>query len=240
MVVLIIVQLMTIAMFFLFGYLILKKDMYDLISGFATKTEEEQQELIDKGYPQANAKGLIYSGWILVIGLLLQFIGVPHAILISLGVMTVFLFAYMLYINKLDVARVRKRNFIILLGTIIFTFGIIGFVVWIGTQPNHLTISETDLHVSGNYGVDWPLDEITNVELMEDLPKIQMRTNGFAAGERLKGRFRLEDLGNGRLFIYRNNPPFIFIEKGEDYLIINSRDIEQTEQWYKEVQDALQ
>ncbi len=236
--VLVIVQIMTIAILFLFGYLILKKEQYELISGFAMKSEEEQQELIKKGYPQAQAKGLICAGYILLAGLLLELMNVRNAILISLLVMTVFLFAYLLYITKLDVERTRKRNVIILIVTMVFTFAIVGGVVYVGAGANELTVSDEYLHISGGYGVDWPLEEVTNVELVEQLPKIQMRMNGYSLGQRLKGRFRLEELGNGRLFLYRDHPPFVFIEKGEDFLFSNSKDEAVTIQWYETAKSA--
>ncbi|MCT8136760.1 DUF3784 domain-containing protein [Anaerobacillus sp. CMMVII] len=105
MVVLVMVQLLTIAMFLLFGWLILKKEMYGLISGFAMKSEEEQQELINNGYPQASAKGLLNSGYILLIGLLLALFKVPFVIELSWAVMLVYLFGYLLSINKLEAKK---------------------------------------------------------------------------------------------------------------------------------------
>lgn len=231
---------MTVGMFLLFGYLILKKEAYGLISGFAMKSEEEQQELIKNGYPQASGKGLVHSGFILLGGLVLHFFNVSNAIIISWVVMTIYLFAYLLYISKLDLERTRKRNVIILLVTIVFTIGIISFAFYVGASENELTIKDQQLQISGTYGVEWPLEEITSVELVEELPKVQMRTNGYAFNDRLKGRFRLEGLGNGRLFLFLDNQPFIYIEKSEDYLFINSKDIAVTFQWFEDLKQAVE
>lgn len=235
MLILVVVQLMMIGMFFLFGYLIKVKKMYGLLSGFSMKPEEEQQELIKRGYPQANAKGMTNSGYILLLGLVLELVKVPNAVMISWLVMTIYLFAYLLYISKLDLDRTRKRNVIILVITIIFTTGIIGAAMYTGMSKNELSIVGDELQISGSYGVEWNISEITNVELVEQLPKVQMRTNGYSLGDRLKGRFRLDGLGNGRLFLYLDKPPLIFIEKGDDYIFINSKDETQTQQWF----DAL-
>nr|MBA5586635.1 DUF3784 domain-containing protein [Anaerobacillus isosaccharinicus] len=234
------VQLMMVGMFFLFGYLILKKEAYGLISGFAMKSEEEQQELIKNGYPQASGRGLVHSGFILLGGLVLHFINVSNAILFSWVVMTIYLFAYLFYISKLDLERTRKRNVIILFVTMVFTIGVIGAAISVGGSANELTIKENELQVSGTYGVEWPLEELTSFELVDKLPKVQMRTNGYALNERLKGRFRLEGLGNGRLFLYRDNPPFIYIQKGEEYLFINSKEKALTIQWFEELRLAVE
>ncbi|WP_169824141.1 hypothetical protein [Anaerobacillus alkalidiazotrophicus] len=53
-------------------------------------------------------------------------------------------------------------------------------VSYIGIQPNEVSISDNRLYISGFYGVKWPLDEITKVELVDTIPNIQVRTNGFA------------------------------------------------------------
>ncbi|WP_216829783.1 DUF3784 domain-containing protein [Alkalihalobacterium elongatum] len=239
MIALIIIQLFMVLMFFLLGYLIVKKEVYFLLSGFSSKSEEEQKILIKNGYPQAAGRALINSGFILVGGLGLYLLKIPYMIELSWLVMIIYIFTHLLYIGKLDTTKSSKRNSIILILTIVFTFGILGVVTYIGIQPNHLSTSDTQLQISGFYGVDWPLDKITNVELVDTIPNVQVRTNGFAFANRLKGHFRLEELGKGRLLLYRNHPPFIYIEKGEDYLFINSRDINETRLWYEEMMDLI-
>ncbi|MCT8136761.1 hypothetical protein H1D32_02715 [Anaerobacillus sp. CMMVII] len=107
----------------------------------------------------------------------------------------------------------RKRNFLMLMGTIVFTFAIIGGAFYVGQSSNVLTISKDELHISGTYGVDWQLEEITNIELVEELPEIKMRTNGYSFGGRLKGRFRLEELGNGRLLFTETIPLLSTLKK---------------------------
>lgn len=236
---LIIIQLFMILLFFLLGYLIVKKEAYFLLSGFSAKTKEDQQILIQNGYPQAAGKALINSGFILLGGLGLYLLRIPYMIEFSWLIMITFLFVRLLSIGKLDTTKSRKRNSIILIITIVFTFGVLGGAAFIGMQPNELTISDDRLHVSGFYGVEWPLDEITNVELVDTIANVQVRTNGFSFANRLKGHFRLEGLGKGRLYLYRNQPPFIYIEKGEDYLFINSRDRHETIFWYEKLMEQF-
>ncbi len=235
MVVLIIVQLFIIGLFLLFGYLIIKKEYYSLISGFESKSEEDKKILIENGYPQAMGRVMIYSSIILFIGLILFLFGIPYMIEISLLVMVVYLFAAMFYYSKLDTTTSRKRNRMMLIFTIVFTVIIIAGSTYVGFQENDVTITADEVQISGMYGVDWKLAELTNVELVEILPDIQVRTNGFAFANRLKGKFRLDELGNGRLFIYTNHSPFLYIEKGEDFLFINAKDPEKTKQWYDQL-----
>lgn len=233
---LIIIQLFSIVLLSLLGYLIVKKEDYSLISGFSSKTVEEQQMLIKNGYPQAVGKSMWYSSIILLIGLVLYLLNIPYMIEISWIVMILFLFAYLLYIQKLDTSKNRKTNTLLLVITMVTTFFIIAGVFYIGFQQNHVTISEEQFQVSGFYGVTWELDALTAIELVDEIPDIEMRTNGFAMGNRLKGNFRLEKLGNGKLFLYDNHPPYLYIKKGEDYLFINSKNVEETVQWYEQLE----
>ncbi|MFV8829799.1 DUF3784 domain-containing protein [Alkalihalobacterium sp. APHAB7] len=239
MITLTIIQLFMILLFFLLGYLIVKREAYFLLSGFSAKSKEDQQILIQNGYPQAAGRALINSGFILLGGLALYLMRIPYMVEFSWLIMIIYLFTRLLYIGKLDTTKNKKRNSIILIITIVFTFGVLGGVAYIGIQPNEVTISDDRLHVSGFYGVEWPLDEITNVELVDTIPNVQVRTNGFSFANRLKGHFRLEGLGGGRLYLYRNHPPFIFVEKGEDYLFINSRDSQETKLWYGKMMEQL-
>lgn len=226
-------------LFFLLGYFIIKKEAYFLLSGFSAKSAEDQQILIQNGYPQVAGRAMINSSYILLGGLGLYLFRIPYMMELSWLVMIIYLFAHLLYICKLDTTQSSKRNLIILIITIVSTFGILGGVFYIGIQPNEVSISDNRLDISGFYGVEWPLEKITNVELVDTIPNIQVRTNGFALANRLKGHFRIEGLGKGRLYLFCDRPPFIYIEKGEEYLFINSRDISETKLWYEEMMDEL-
>ncbi|WP_158282307.1 DUF3784 domain-containing protein [Salipaludibacillus keqinensis] len=239
MIFLMIIQLFMMGLFFLFGFLILNKKMYGLISGFSNKSEEEQSELISNGFPQTIAKGFINTGWILVIGLILVGFGVPYVIEISWFVMIVYLFGYLLYANKLDLKRVRKRNAFFLSGTLVFTSIILVIVFYAGLSSNTIIFTETEVMIDGSYGVEWDLEEVTSTTLMDDLPNIQMKMNGFSFYDRAKGRFRLDGLGNGLLFVYLDQTPFLLIEQEDDFIIINSKNPQETEEWYEELQVKL-
>ena len=240
MLIMIVIQVITAFLFVSMGYFISRKKVYWLLSGFNLKSKEEQEELIKNGYPQAAAKGITYSGYILLGGILFYFLRLPYAVELSWGIMMIYLFGHLLYISKLDAEKSRKANKMILIVTIILTVSIMGGVFFLGAQANHLTVKENTMTISGSYGVEWSLDEITQLELVDELPKILLRTNGYSTAARAKGKFRLEDLGSGLLFIHRHNPPYIFVKRGDDYLFINSSDSEETMKWYHELKTALE
>lgn len=239
--ILIIVQFFTAGLFLLLGYLILKRQAYGLVSGFNMKTEEEQEQLIANGYPQANARGVIRSGWILAAGAVLHISGVPFAAEISWLVMFIYLFSYLFFINKLSLERERKRNAVILTIVVVFTGGLLTAVFYAGLSDNELYTTETEVVIDGLYGVEWEFEEVTSVNLISEMPEIRARTNGFSFSGRAKGQFRLEELGHGRLFLTNvEQPPFLHIATEDDYAIINWENPEKTEMNYEKLQRRVE
>jgi len=100
-------------------------------------------------------------------------------------------------------------------------------------------VSQEQVEVSGTYGVVVPIEDITALSLEKSLPKVQRKINGINAGNTLKGHFQLQDIGQARLAIQQNKPPFIVIktESGE-IIIINNPDEEKTRELFQRINGA--
>jgi len=74
------------------------------------------------------------------------------------------------------------------------------------------------------YGDVYTWESIKSVELVEELPTVEMRTNGSALGSKLKGHFRTKELGSVKLFVNTQKPPFIYLgtDKGITFLNLNN------------------
>ncbi|KMK75498.1 DUF3784 domain-containing protein [Alkalihalobacillus pseudalcaliphilus] len=223
-----------VAFLFIFAYLILVKQYYGLISGYWNKSEEEKKRLYELGYPQKMGKIILNSGIILLVGVILVFLGVAYAVEISLVIMLIYTFAHLLIANKLETGKDRKRNFYILIGSIVVLVGI--FAVFL--IPTNVKFHEDYLEVTGLYGVEWSYDDIHTIDKTDELPLIQVRTNGMSVLERRLGHYRLEGLGGGRLFIQSGEGPYIFIMTDQEYLFLNAKNPEETEAWFAELERA--
>jgi len=214
-------------------YLIIKKKEYSFISGFYNRPKEEQQQLIKNGYPQAVGKLLFFTFIILVVSVLLALFRVPYGFEAGLGLFVLVLLGGVVYIQKHEIAHKRKKNYWIS-GTI--SVIVIIFIVvlgYFGFQENEVVIDNDSLKVTGMYGVDWPIEDISEVKLLNELPEVIVKTNGFAAFGRLKGHFRLEEpYGGGKLFVHKGNNPYFYVAKGEDYIIINRKNSNETKKLY--------
>ncbi|MRG87138.1 DUF3784 domain-containing protein [Salinibacillus xinjiangensis] len=221
-------------------YLLVKKKEYSLISGFYNRPEEEQSFLIENGYVKAMEKLLVYTFYLHVLAFLLTLLDVPFGAEISFGLFTIVLLAGVIYIQKFEVPHKRKKYFwisgSISVGTVLFLVIIIG----LDYMDNEVIIEEETFKISGMYGGEWSVDEIEEVKLLEELPKVIVRTKGMATSNLLKGNFRLEEpYGKGKLFIEKGHKPYLYVSNGDDYVIINREEAGMVEELYDQIYKGM-
>ncbi|UKS26303.1 hypothetical protein LOZ80_33050 [Paenibacillus sp. HWE-109] len=85
------------------------------------------------------------------------------------------------------------------------------------------------------YSFDFNVTEIKQLKLVEQVPT-GTRSNGEATEKNLRGNFHLKDLGNSKLYIVKNNPPYIQIKLEDVYIYYNEKDPLQTKQLYEQLQ----
>lgn len=118
--------------------------------------------------------------------------------------------------------------------------GIVGvFVVGLAAllhvqaKPPVVTLDDHSLCVDNLfYGQSVNYADIRRLELLDSIPPIRARTNGYAANGTLRGWFLLERLGSGKLFIQWGHPPYLAIYLQEGFIILNYEDAEATRQIY--------
>ncbi len=125
------------------------------------------------------------------------------------------------------------------IGAMLLVFA--GWTLYSGMQPPIVNVSAGSFAVgSGLYRSVIPFDQIRTMTLEVGIPRIGFRTNGFAAGNTMRGSFRLDDWGDARLYINRDSPPFLVIRTTEDrYVVVNFTDPEQTRMLYSELTAAI-
>ncbi|WP_026690483.1 hypothetical protein [Alteribacter aurantiacus] len=182
---------------------------------------------------------MFYSSYIVLGGAALAFFIDPmYALGLSWTVWTVYFFINMIKHNRLDDTKHHKRDRYIMIGSFVVTIGVLLFAAWIyvaGEQTPVFIVTDETVTVTGLHGVEWEIAELTDVQLVEELPPIRSRIAGFSSGETRKGLYRLEELGRGRLFIQTDAPLYLYLEKNDEFLFINGEHSDVTEAWYEEV-----
>jgi hypothetical protein len=136
----------------------------------------------------------------------------------------------------------RKRGMSQAIGAAIGVAALVfaAVIVYTGLQPPAVTLTDDDLHVSsGMYSNTVPYTSIQTATLQDTIPRIRLRTNGFGAGNTLRGSFSLESWGNGRLYINRDVPPFVVIRTGNNFVVVNFTEPQRTRTLYTDLTARL-
>lgn len=204
-------------------YLIAKKKDYMLLSGFHRRPEEEQEYLHESGYLDAMGKLLTITFWIFVAVFILGLLPIPFGFELGIGLFLIILLGGLIWVQRYEMPHKRKKMTWITAGISGATLALIIGTIGYGYLNNDVQVNHDTFEITGSYGVEWKIDHIESVELLDALPEVEMKTNGFAAGNLLKGKFRLEEpYGIGRLFIDKKaNTPVLYVATKDDYVMVN-------------------
>jgi hypothetical protein len=108
--------------------------------------------------------------------------------------------------------------------------------VFVQMKPPVVTVEADGFLVkSPFYGQGYRADDVTAVDLLDRLPTIEARTNGFAAGGLLRGHFRVRGLGDGKLFLDTGTAPWILVRLRRGFVILGLDAPEKTTALYEEM-----
>ena len=129
-----------------------------------------------------------------------------------------------------------KRNLPIIIIVVISIAMTISFSY--SAKPTTVIFSVNNIEFTGKYGITIQADQIKNVELLDNIPHIKIRTNGVGLGNILKGHFTLDEIGRCHLFLRLPNPPYLYIELNNGKKILfNSTDTTYTKNIYQRIQN---
>jgi len=219
--------------------------MYWLISGYNTMSAEKKRnvDVVSLG----NLMGLfcfVLAGLIFLLMLFLTLDQVGLAIAAAVFMMAAIIY-FMISSQKYDAntrnwdGTMKLRSKIVLGGTVAFlviVFIGIGILLYQGQQAPVYTVSSSSLEISAIYGETLNFKDIKALSISDKLPEIQMKTNGSALGSILKGYFLMEDLGEVRLFLNADVPPYITIVTAEETIILNTGETDKTKALYTELE----
>ena len=128
----------------------------------------------------------------------------------------------------------KQHTFAVIVAAIALMFA--GFAVYSTLQPPTAIVGFNSLYVSnGFYRNTIPFASMRSVALEDRLPRIGIKTNGSAVGNRLRGNFRVDTWGTARLYVNLDAPPFLVIQTADDHIAINFADEARTRRLYSEL-----
>jgi len=126
-------------------------------------------------------------------------------------------------------------------GLLVLALGavLVGAIFWSQIRPPKVSVAPDGFEVETLfYGASFAATDITSVSLEARLPRVLLKTNGFGGAGTLRGHFRLEELGDGRLYVEQGYAPFVLVRLREGYVVVNFRDPEKTQALYQQMARA--
>jgi hypothetical protein len=147
-----------------------------------------------------------------------------------------------LSVSDVTQARRQARKVLVVLGlALVLVAAGVTAVFYFHEQPPTVTVTESRFRVANAlYSEEFALAEITHLSLETRLPRIRLRTNGYAAGGTLRGHFRLDELGDGQLFVQYRHPPYVLVQRGAEYVFVNFADPSETIALYRRLEPLWQ
>lgn len=219
---------------------------YFLISGYNTMSKEKKANVDTAGLGRLMGIFGYFNGGIMIIMAILQALGLKPSMV---PVIVIFIASTILLLIKAQKydgniydkdGKIRKgawKTFILsgVVGVVVLV--LVGILLFFSSQPTEVNVLEEGVEIKGMYGDVYTWESISNVELIEELPTIELRTNGSALGSKLKGHFRTTEMGSVKLFVDADKSPFIFLETDKGIVIFNLENEKDTEEMFDTIID---
>ncbi len=75
-----------------------------------------------------------------------------------------------------------------------------------------IDFDKNQFKIKGVYGMTISYSEIEQTDTISNIPRISIRTNGYAFGKTLIGNFKFTDKSNSKLFIKKGFTPYVIIK----------------------------
>ncbi len=228
----------------LLGILIKYFKQYWLIAGYNTASQEEKEKINVEKLGNFIGNILFFLAAINLSGLLLKYFGYKLIGDLTWGlfiIAIIFMIIKGQSFYKDGKPAKRKMNRItiiivlsIMLPVLVFVFGLIGY----GITASKVIIDGELIQIRGMYEASVLKEAVTSIELLDEIPKIEGKVNGFDFGHINKGVFKIKDWGNGRLYLQSNKGPYLLIRYNtEEFILINYKNPDETIAVYKMISD---
>jgi len=201
-------------LFVLVAFSVTEKNAKHILSGYNTMTKEDQAKFDLPSYISKFKNFHLFLGIsMLVIGLALHYFISENAGGIFVGTYPIIAYIYFIWSTGKNadgsIERNNKFSVFILVAVLIFVLGLFGM----GFKEDHLNILSDKIELEGSYGETILEEEIESIELVEKIPAIRFKVNGFALGKIKKGYFKTKDGERIKLILNARNNPYILISK---------------------------
>lgn len=112
---------------------------------------------------------------------------------------------------------------------------LVAIAILLGLKPPSIAMNNEGLKIGGLYGKTYEWSTIEDVELLTEMPKIGVRTNGMDLGSTKRGYFKMGIYGSSTLYVNTSHASFIVFKYGERHIFVSFYDAEKGKDIYEEI-----
>lgn len=196
------------------GFIITEHNAHYLLSGYNTLSEEGKKTIDLKKYVPRFRKFHLFLGFSFMAGgLLLIFLVNESVAAVFLGTYPILAYVYFAWIGSkqsgFTLTKWHKGSIVAMLVSLIA----VGIIFVVGFKESHLDVGSEGIELDGGYGETIARAEIKSVTLVNQLPQINFKSDGFAVGGVRKGYFVTKQGEKVKLILNSSSMPCILITK---------------------------
>lgn len=141
--------------------------------------------------------------------------------------------------SKSNAKKQKRKNKFSVFFFMFAIFLAISAMFFYSLQDNILEINNNIIKIKGDYGMEIKTSEIKSIELVNKLPEITVKTNGFALQTIKKGYFKTKNGEKVKLLVNSDKQPMIFIITKDNQKIYYSSKNNSNKMIFDELKNVL-
>ncbi|NBA87020.1 DUF3784 domain-containing protein [Emticicia sp. CRIBPO] len=101
-------------------------------------------------------------------------------------------------------------------------------MMYSGTRQTEIVFREKEMEFTGMYDMSVPYDKIDSIGVVDSIPAIKMRSNGFALGRYLKGDFKTMNRETIRLYVDTSHRKYLRIKTDDKVIFWSGEGVDET------------
>lgn len=219
------------------GFAINKKNAGYLLAGYNNMSAEEKVKIDIDAYLKTFKRFHIYLGISsFVLGLLFYYFFGEDATALFIAIYPILAYTTLLLRGRLFFKSPLRK---LAIGMLLFCLILVVVLFRAGQNETQIVFLENEIQLTGIYGEVIKKNDLEYIELVEQLPSIKLKLNGFSLATIKKGVFKTSENEKIKLFIQSEQTPYIKISKMNNKKIYFNSKKEGTQQLFMELENWM-
>jgi len=204
-------------LFFVLSFVLTENNAKYILSGYNTMSEEERKKVDLKSVIQSYKSFHIFLAIsFFVLGILIyKFMG-EAATAMFLGIYPILAYTVFVFRSKDSLINANPKTKNLVIGVLLATLVFLVYLFMSGNKENLIILHDDSIEITESYGETIKPEEIQSIQLVESLPKIKLKSNGYATGEIRKGYFKTDKGEKIKLIVNQKSTSYILITKTDE------------------------